>query len=57
MYSSVYLYDKNLLRKQQTFKRDLAEVNANINIKCETLSNARRDVTQPPSGRPSTGLD
>jgi len=47
---SAYLCDKcqNLLKKQRSLERDLAEVNANINAKCEALFNVRRDVPPPP---------
>jgi len=55
--SSTYLCDKcqALLKKLRSLERDLAEVNASIDAKCEALFNARRDVVPPPSRRSSTG--
>lgn len=55
--SSAYLCDKcqNLLKKQQSLERDLAEINANINAKCEAFFSARRDVAPPPTGRSAAG--
>jgi len=56
VHSSAYLCDKcqSLLKRQCSLERDLAEINANINARCEALFNARRDVP-PSTGRSLPG--